>query len=159
MENPYAEQIKAEKEYLKLATPLVEKEEDAKFFKEHKRWLQAGEALADTPEKHALVWFQYADLRNKITFLLFRYKKLTEEIEAKFFALTPIEEVHQAMQKEAETRQAKQAEVKKVVDELHESENKLDIFKAVCNGMSEEKAKEELAQYEKQLLDNMKGVA
>ena len=37
----------------------------------------------------------------------------------------------------------------------YEEDQKLDIFKAVCNGMSEEDAKAKLAEYEKQVKQSM----
>lgn len=149
--------IKEEKEFLKEATALLEDEDDIKYFKEHKRWLQTGEGLADNQEKEALIRYQYTDLRNKVTFLLFRLGKLTDELEKKFRSMDSIEEVRKSVESYAKLREEDQAVVKKEVERLHEAENRLDIFKAVCNGMSVEDAKAQLAKYEEQIKKAVQG--
>lgn len=151
------QEISEEKSYLKDATVLLTDEDDIKYFKEHKRWLMAGEALADTDEKLILVRYQYTDLRNKITFLLFRLGKLTKELEDRFRAMDSIEDVRKSVENSSKDRLNRQEELKKQVDALHEEENKMDIFKAVCNGMSEEDAKAQLAKYEEQIQKAVQG--
>ena len=150
-------EIKTEKNFLKNATALITGEDDSKYFKEHKKFLQAGEALADTEEKLTLVLAELVQLRNKAVFLLFRKGKLTPSLTSEFHTLPSIEDMMERVKTFAKTREERQAELKKLIDEAHEEENRMDIFKAVCNGMSEEKAKEELARYEDRLKQAMQG--
>ena len=152
-----SEEIKEEKQYLKEATALLEDEDDISYFKEHERWLQSGQLLADTDEKKMLVRFQLSDLRNKITFLLFRLGKLTPELEAKFRAMDSIEDIRKSVESYGKEREERQNVVKKQVEELRAEENAMDIFKAVCSGMSEEDAKKQLADYEAQIQKAVQG--
>lgn len=146
------QEIEEEKAYLKAASKVLgEKDENAKYFNDHKHFLQAGEKLADTDEKKVLIRYQLNDLRNKITFLLFRLGKLTPELESHFRSLPSIEEAAKSVAYYEEERTKEQNKVKEQVDALHEAENNMDIFKAVCNGMSEEDARARLAQYEQQM--------
>lgn len=150
--------IKEEKAYLKAASKALGADnENAKYFNDRKHYLQAGEKLADTDEKKALIFYQLVDLRNKITFLLYRLRKLTDELDVQFHGLSSIEEATKLVASYREEREEKQAKVKEQIDVITAAENSLDIFKAVCNGMSEEDAKAKLAEYEAQIKKAMGG--
>lgn len=149
------EGIKAEKDFLKKASLLIEDEKDAKYFKDRKKAFQAAEKLADTDEKKAILWAQFGQTRNQLTFLLFRTEKLTKEIEAEFRALPPLEVLTAAMGEFDAVHKKEEDEFKEIARKKYEEEQKLDIFKAVCNGMSEEDAKAKLAEYEKQVKQSM----
>lgn len=152
----YKAKIKEEKEFLKEATVLIKDEDDAKFFKKAKRSLQAGEALADDDEKFAILWYHLASNRNKLTFLLFRTDALTDELEKKFRGMTPIEEVAKEVEKFEAEHKKKEEEFKAMAQKEYGAGQKMDIFKAVCNGMPEEEAKAKLKQYEEQVAQSMR---
>lgn len=149
------EGIKAEKEFLKKASLLVDDEKDAKYFKEKKKAFQAAEKLADDDEKKAILWGQYGMIRNQLTFLLFRTSKLTKEIEDEFRTLPPLEILTEAIGEFDAARKEEEDRFKEIARKKYEEEQKLEIFKAVCNGMSEEDAKAKLAEYENQVKQSM----
>ena len=149
------EGIKAEKEFLKKASLLVKDERDAKYFKDKKKALQAAEKLANDDEKKTMLWGQFGMVRNQLAFLLFRTGDLTKEVEDEFRALTPLEAIDGAIKVFEETHKKEEDEFKALAQKKYEEEQKLDIFKAVCNGMSEEDAKAKLAEYEKQVKQSM----
>lgn len=152
------QEIQEEKDYLKAASEALGKDdENAKYFNDRKHAIQAGEKLADTDEKKALIRYHLADVRNRITFLLFRLNKLTEELEAQFRSLPSIEEVARSVAAYKEAREKEQDKIKEQIDAVSAVENSLDIFKAVCNGMSEEDARANLAKYEAQVKQAMGG--
>ena len=149
------EGIKAEKEFLKKASLLVDDEKDAKYFKEKKKAFQAAEKLADDDEKKAILWGQYGMIRNQLTFLLFRTSKLTKEVEDEFRALPPLEILTEAIGEFDAARKEEEDRFKDYARRKYEDEQKLEIFKAVCNGMSEEDAKAKLTEYENQVKQSM----
>lgn len=149
------EGIKAEKEFLKKASLLVEDEKDAKYFKDKKKALQAAEKLADDDEKKTMLWGQFGMVRNQLTFLLFRTGGLTKEVEDEFRELPPLEALDAAVKVFEEAHKKEEDEFKALAHKKYEEEQKLDIFKAVCNGMSEEEAKSKLAEYEAQVKKSM----
>lgn len=88
---------------------------------------------------------------NNIVFLLWRRGIMTPEIEEAYRKLPTTEEAvkdydafEDAAKKEAEELEAQR---KAYMDKQHET----DIFKAVLNGMSKEKAEEEYAKYKEQM--------
>lgn len=149
------EGIKKEKDFLKKASLLIEDEKDAKYFKEKKKAFQAAEKLADDDEKKAILWGQYGMIRNQLTFLLFRTGKLTKEIEDEFRTLTPLEVLTEAIGEFDAAHKKEEEEFKEVARKQYEEEQKREIFKAVCNGMSEEDAKAKLTEYENQVKQSM----
>lgn len=149
------EGIKAEKEFLKKASLLVKDEKDAKYFKEKKKALQAAEKLADDDEKKTMLWGQFGMVRNQLTFLLFRTGDLTKELEDEFRELPPLEVLDAAVKVFEADHKKEEDEFKALAQKKYEEEQKLDIFKAVCNGMSEEEAKAKLADYEAQVKKSM----
>lgn len=149
------EGIKTEKEFLKKASLLIDDEKDAAYFKEKKKAFQAAEKLADTDEKWAILWGQYGMIRNQLVFLLFRTQKLTKELEDEFRALTPLEVLTEAIGQFDADRKVEEDRFKELARKKYEEDQKLDIFKAVCNGMSEEDAKAKLAEYEAQVKQSM----
>lgn len=150
------EGIKAEKEFLKKASLLVEDEKDAKYFKDKKKAFQAAEKLADDDEKKAILWGQYGMTRNQLTFLLFRTKRLTPEVEEEFRALTPLEVITEAIGVFDAEHKKEEDEFREIARKQYAAEQKREIFKAVCNGMSEEEAKAKATEYENQIKQSMR---
>lgn len=149
------EGIKAEKEFLKKATLLIDDEKDAKYFKDKKKAFQSAAKLADDDEKKTNLWGQYAMIRNQVVWLLFRTKKLTAELEEEFRALTPLEAISAAVDEFDAAHKKEEDEFKEIARKQYAAEQKREIFKAVCNGMSEEEAKAKLAEYENQVKQSM----
>ena len=149
------EGIKAEKDFLKRASLLIEDEKDAKYFKEKKKAFQAAEKLADDDEKKTILWGQYGMTRNQLVFLLFRTERLTKEVEEEFRTLTPLEVISEAINVFDAEHKKEEDEFKEIARKQYAEEQKREIFKAVCNGMSEEDAKAKLAEYENQVKQSM----
>lgn len=154
--------IKEMTAFLKKATDILKSsneasEDDLKYFNDHRKWLMAGRALADTNEKLALILLQYVSLVNKLFFLLIRKDIQWQSLLDDYRQLDSIELMQSWVEEYNEVRRKRQEEVKAQVEALKEDEDKLDVFKAVCNGMSEEEAKKQLAQYEDQMKKAMSG--
>ena len=94
-------------------------------------------------------------IRNQLTFLLFRTGKLTKELEDEFRELTPIEALTATIGEFDAARKEEEDRFKELARAKYEEEQKLEIFKAVCNGMSEEDAKAKLTEYENQVKKSM----
>ena len=101
------------------------------------------------------MWGQYGMIRNQLTFLLFRTEKLTKELEEEFRALPPLEILTEAISVFDAEHKKEEEEFKEIARKQYDAEQKREIFKAVCNGMSEEDAKAKLADYEKQVKQSM----
>lgn len=155
------EQIKAEKDFIKKGRDILKTEtfsdDDRKFFSDAKKANQTAEAIADTEEKMTLLLVQYAQIRNKMVFLLFRKNALTPELEKNFRSLPSIEDVAEMYKEFEKQHTAEREEIQKLIDKDREKEHKLDIFKGVLNGMSVEQAEEQLKKYESQVKQAVQG--
>ena len=140
--------IKKEKEFLDEARAFLETEADKEYFEKKIASFKNGEKIAETEEQMELLLNQYVQARHQITFLLFRKQLITDDITAKFLSMMTIEEANERYAKKEDDRKTRQDEENKRISELREEESKLDIFKGVLSGMTEEKAKEELAKYQ-----------
>ena len=148
--------IKKEKEFLADARRLLVSEDDKEYFERKVKTFENGEKLAETDEQKELLLNQYVQARHQITFLLFRRKLISDDIANKFFDMMPIEEANKRYAAKEDERKARQDEETKRLTVLREEENKLDIFKGVLSGMTEEKAKEELAKYQQDVRQAMR---
>ena len=149
------EGIKLEKEFLDKAVHLIEDEKDAKFYKNKRKAFEAAEKLADDDEKSTILWGQYGMIRNQVVFLLFRTKKLTKEIEDEFRDLTPLEVIAEAIGIFDKQHKEEEDEFKEIARKQYKEEQKREIFKAVCNGMSEKEANAKLKAYEDQVMKSV----
>lgn len=140
--------IEKEKEFLDEARALLTTEADKEYFEKKIASFKNGEKIAETEEQMELLLNQYVQARHQITFLLFRKQLITDDITAKFLSMMTIEEANERYAKKEDDRKTRQDEENKRISELREEESKLDIFKGVLSGMTEEKAKEELAKYQ-----------
>lgn len=153
---PQIEKIEAEKAFMKDATALLESDADKKYFKNKKKAFQAARALADTEEQFELLLNNYVQARHQITFLLYRKGLITENLSNRFLAMEPIEDANKRYADIEQQRKNRQDEEQKRINELKDEEDKLDIFKAVLSGMSQEKAEEELKKYQEQVANIVK---
>lgn len=80
---------------------------------------------------------------NSVAFLLWRRGILTEELEKEYRALPSAEEAVVDFEEFEKASSAKAAELEAARKEFMEEQHVSDIFKAVLNGMSKEKAEEE----------------
>lgn len=149
--------IKEEKKFLAEARAQLVAEEDKEYFDRKVKSLKNGEKLAETDEQQELLLNQYVQARHQITFLLFRKRLITDNITEKFLGMMPIEEANKRYADKEDERKARQDEENKRISALREEENKLDIFKGVLSGMTEEKAKEELAKYQQDIRKAVQG--
>lgn len=80
---------------------------------------------------------------NSVAFLLWRRGILTEELEKEYRALPSAEEAVVDFEEFEKASSAKAAELEAARKKFMEEQHVSDIFKAVLNGMSKEKAEEE----------------
>lgn len=88
---------------------------------------------------------------NNIMFLLWRRNLLTLEIEDEYRELPSTEEAVKDFENFEKANAEKANELEAARKEFMDAQHKTDIFKAVLNGMSKEKAEEEYAKMQAQI--------
>lgn len=88
---------------------------------------------------------------NNIVFLLWRKDLLTQELEYEYRALPSTEEAVKDFEGFEKANAEKANELEAARKEFMGAQHKTDIFKAVLNGMSKEKAEEEYAKMQAQI--------
>lgn len=88
---------------------------------------------------------------NNIMFLLWRRGLLTKELEAEYRELPSTEEAVKDFEGFEKANAEKANELEAARKEFMDAQHKTDIFKAVLNGMSKEKAEEEYAKMQAQI--------
>lgn len=88
---------------------------------------------------------------NNIMFLLWRRGLLTQELEAEYRELPSTEEAVKDFEGFEKANAEKANELEAARKEFMDDQHKTDIFKAVLNGMSKEKAEEEYAKMQAQI--------
>ena len=94
---------------------------------------------------------------NNIIFLLWRRGILTPEIEAAYRALPTTEEAVKDYDTFEDEAKAEANAIEEQRKAYMEKQHEIDIFKAVLNGMSKEKAEAEYAKYKEQLAQAARG--
>lgn len=106
------------------------------------------EEKVPSDEQMALADAQITRWTNQLAYILFRRGLLTQEKEAEFRGITPLEEVTEAYDKFNKERESRISEVmakkKEIDNEIKENE----IFNAMLGGMSEEEAVAKQEAYE-----------
>ena len=88
---------------------------------------------------------------NNVMFLLWRRGLLTKELEAEYRELPSTEEAVKDFDGFEKANAKKANELEAARKEFMDAQHKTDIFKAVLNGMSKEKAEEEYAKMQAQI--------
>lgn len=88
---------------------------------------------------------------NNIMFLLWRRGLLTKELEAEYRELPSTEEAVKDFEGFEKANAEKANELEAARKEFMDAQHKTDIFKAILNGMSKEKAEEEYAKMQAQI--------
>lgn len=88
---------------------------------------------------------------NNIMFLLWRRGLLTKELEDEYRALPSTEEAVKDFDGFEKANAEKANELEAARKEFMDAQHKTDIFKAILNGMSKEKAEEEYAKMQAQI--------
>lgn len=88
---------------------------------------------------------------NNIMFLLWRRGLLNQELEAEYRELPSTEEAVKDFEGFEKANAEKANELEAARKEFMDAQHKTDIFKAVLNGMSKEKAEEEYAKMQAQI--------
>ena len=88
---------------------------------------------------------------NNVMFLLWRRGLLTKELEDEYRELPSTEEAVKDFEGFEKANAEKANELEAARKELMDAQHKTDIFKAVLNGMSKEKAEEEYAKMQAQI--------
>lgn len=95
--------------------------------------------------------------RNELTFLLFRYGKLTETLEQTFRTLPAIEDAIEGYKSFTDARNKRYEEESKKMQEIASEERDMEVFKGVLGGLSIEDARAKQKQYEDQIKASMGG--
>lgn len=111
----------------------------------------AKENMADNEEKYAVLLDSVTRWANQMVFTLFRENKLTAELEKEYRELRPVAETTAAVEALAKVRQDKIDALNDEHAKIVREQNGLDIFRAIISGMSAEKAKAKLQEYEDQI--------
>ena len=88
---------------------------------------------------------------NNVMFLLWRRGLLTNELESEYRELPSTEEAVKDFEGFEKANAEKANELEAARKEFMDAQHKTDIFKAVLNGMSKEKAEEEYAKMQAQI--------
>lgn len=88
---------------------------------------------------------------NNVMFLLWRRGLLTQELETEYRELPSTEEAVKDFEGFEKANAEKANELEAARKEFMDAQHKTDIFKAVLNGMSKEKAEEEYAKMQAQI--------
>lgn len=88
---------------------------------------------------------------NNVMFLLWRRGLLTKELEAEYRELPSTEEAVKDFEGFEKANAEKANELEAARKEFMDAQHKTDIFKAILNGMSKEKAEEEYAKMQAQI--------
>ena len=88
---------------------------------------------------------------NNVMFLLWRRGLLTQELETEYRALPSTEEAVKDFEGFEKANVEKANELEAARKEFMDAQHKTDIFKAILNGMSKEKAEEEYAKMQAQM--------
>ena len=88
---------------------------------------------------------------NNVMFLLWRRGLLTQELESEYRELPSTEEAVKDFDGFEKANAEKANELEAARKEFMDAQHKTDIFKAVLNGMSKEKAEEEYAKMQAQI--------
>lgn len=88
---------------------------------------------------------------NNVMFLLWRRGLLTKELETEYRELPSTEEAVKDFEGFEKANAEKANELEAARKEFMDAQHKTDIFKAVLNGMSKEKAEEEYAKMQAQI--------
>lgn len=94
---------------------------------------------------------------NNVMFLLWRKDLLTQELEYEYRALPSTEEAVKDFEGFEKANAEKANELEAARKEFMDAQHKTDIFKAVLNGMSKEKAEEEYAKMQAQITQAQRG--
>lgn len=94
---------------------------------------------------------------NNIMFLLWRKDLLTQELEFEYRKLPSTEEAVKDFDGFEKANAEKANELEAARKEFMDAQHKTDIFKAVLNGMSKEKAEEEYAKMQAQIAQTQRG--
>ena len=94
---------------------------------------------------------------NNVMFLLWRKDLLTQELEYEYRALPSTEEAVKDFEGFEKANAEKANELEAARKEFMDAQHKTDIFKAVLNGMSKEKAEEEYAKMQAQIAQTQRG--
>lgn len=153
--------IKTEKELLKEGAEALKgdkfTDEDRNYFKDQKKISRVATDYATTTEMLALLLLQLIQERNKLIFLLFRNDALTKGLEKKFRGAIAIEDARKYYENEKAKTDAVYEERNKQFAEFKKEQDRMEIFKAVLNGMSVEDAEKRLAEYDEQMKKAIQG--
>ena len=139
-------------EFMEGTVDLLTDEKQKDYFTKTIASLKTASGLVeDSDEKMARLCDAAVKYANQLAFILFRQGALSEEHTAKFRSLPTPEYTGDEVRKFEDVRQAKIDSINKQQQEVMDEQKALDIFTAVIAGMSEDEAKQRMAEHEQQI--------
>ena len=105
----------------------------------------------ENPECIAMLKGWMVSKANSVMFLIWRRGLMTEELEKEYRALPTPEEAVEDFEEFEKANAEKANELEAARKEFMDEQHVTDIFKAVLNGMSKEKAEQEYAKMQEQI--------
>lgn len=135
-------------DYVKKATPSLPKDHrDAEYFAKFLENMPKAASIADTDEKRLLMEDIAVKVANQISFILFREKLLTPELESEYRELPSPEKTQANLEAETKKRTSLAEAAAKKIQEHQNAQKSVDIFMQIMGGKSVEEAEEAYKKY------------
>ena len=140
--------VKNAKEYISKALgALPEGHRDREYFERFLNSVDTAAELADTKEKELMLKDTSVKVANQLSFILFREKLLTDELEAEYRKLPSPETTETELKEENAKRKEAQEELQKQITEAQNAQKEVDVFMQVMGGLSKEEAEKRYEEY------------
>lgn len=134
--------------YIQKAAPaLPEGHRDAEYFAKFLENMPKAAEVANTDEKKLLMEDTAVKVANQISFILFREKLLTPELENEYRELPSPEKTTENLEAETKKRTDAAEAASKKIQEHQNAQKDVDIFIQVMGGKSVEEAEEAYNRY------------
>lgn len=134
--------------YVQKALPSLPKDHrDAEYFAKFLENMPKAAEIADTDEKKFLMEDTAVKVANQISFILFREKLLTPELENEYRELPAPEKTQANLEAETKKRTNLAEAAGKKLQEHQNAQKSVDIFMQVMGGKSVEEAEEAYKKY------------
>lgn len=146
------ESIEAGIAFISKAIDKLKDDTNKEYFRSCVNSAQVGLKVAnDEAEKIAYLHDAVIKWANQLAFILYRHEQLEDDLSTEFRALVTPETTTEAVKEFQEKAQKIRDGINAQQTEVLNHQKDLDIFKGILSGMSEEEAKEKLAEYEKEI--------
>ena len=136
--------------YIKEASKVLPKDHrDAEYFKKAIKNLPVAQTMATTDEKRLMLIDTAVKVANQLSFILFRERLLTPDLEKAYRELPSPETTEAEAKTAADARVSASEELSKKIGEEQNKQKDVDIFIQVMGGLSKEEAEKKYEDYVK----------